>query len=418
MLKLTKQFVFIAVILFAIPTFSQSKKALQEKKAQIKKDITYTNKLLARTKKNKEKSLAYLTALSKQVENREELLQMLSIEINLIEKQIRKTQIKIAKNQIKIQEKKQELEKLEKQYAKMIYYAYKNKHSFDNWVFIFSSKSFNQAYKRLKYLKQYAQHRKIQAEIITSTKQELSEEVLSLENQKTNLQKDKSNKKILITNKKAELVELEIQKKDKNDLIKKLKKTEKYFKKDLQKQQQAAKQLDKRIREIIEEEIRKAREAEKKVNKEVFALTPEAKALSANFLENKGNLPWPLDKGIIVQGFGKQQHAVFKNIEIYNNGIDIATDKGAKVRAVFDGKVSRIFLIKGEGKVILINHGEYFSVYSGLKEVSVQTREKIFAKQEIGIVITDKNKQKTHLHFEIWKKYDKQNPSHWLYKAH
>ena len=135
-------------------------------------------------------------------------------------------------------------------------------------------------------------------------------------------------------------------------------------------------------------------------------------------MENKGNLPWPLDKGIIVQGFGKQQHAVFKNIETYNNGIDIATEKEAKVRAVFDGKVSRIFLIKGEGKVILINHGEYFSVYSGLKEISVQTGEKIFAKQEIGIVMTDKNKQKTHLHFEIWKNYDKQNPSHWLYKAY
>ena len=119
-----------------------------------------------------------------------------------------------------------------------------------------------------------------------------------------------------------------------------------------------------------------------------------------------------------MQGFGKQQHAVFKNIETYNNGIDIATDKEAKVRAVFDGKVSRIFLIKGEGKVILINHGEYFSIYSGLKEVSVQTGEKIFAKQEIGIVMTDKNRQKTHLHFEIWKNYDKQNPSHWLYKAH
>ena len=119
-----------------------------------------------------------------------------------------------------------------------------------------------------------------------------------------------------------------------------------------------------------------------------------------------------------MQGFGKQQHEVFKNIEIYNNGIDIATDKGAKVRAVFDGKVSRIFFIKGEGKVILINHGEYFTVYSGLTEVSIQMEEKIYSKQEIGTVMTDKNNQKTHLHFEIWKNYEKQNPSHWLYKAH
>ena len=170
------------------------------------------------------------------------------------------------------------------------------------------------------------------------------------------------------------------------------------------------------MRKITEEEIRKARLKENN-NKKGYALTPEAKALSDNFLENKGGLPWPLDKGIIVQVFGKQQHPVFKNIETHNNGIDIATDKGAKVRTVFDGNVSRIFLIKGEGKVILINHGEYFSVYSGLKEVSVQMGEKVFAKQEIGVVVTDESKEKTHLHFEIWKNYDKQNPSHWLYKA-
>ena len=119
-----------------------------------------------------------------------------------------------------------------------------------------------------------------------------------------------------------------------------------------------------------------------------------------------------------MQTFGKQQHTVFKNIETHNNGIDLATDEGAKVRAVFDGKISRIFLIKGEGKVILINHGEYFSVYSGLKEVSVKMGEKVLAKQEIGVVMTNEAKDKTHLHFEIWKNYDKQNPSDWLYKAY
>ena len=418
MLKFSKQIVLIAIILFATPIFSQNKKVLQEKKEQIEKDIKYTNELLEKTKKNKEKSLVYLRVLSKQLKNREELLQMLNIEIGLIEKQIGHTTIKIAENQITIEEKKKELIKLEHEYAEMIYYAYKNKHSFDNWVFIFSSKSFNQAYKRLKYLKQYAQHRKTQAEIITSTKEELIQEIVDLENQKINLQKSKENKKALIGSKKMEVKELEAQERDKKTLIKKLKKSESHFKKELQKQQHATKELDEKIRKIIEEEIKKARAKEKRGNKEGFALTPEAKALSDNFLENKGGLPWPLDKGIIIQAFGKQQHAVFKNVETYNNGIDIATDKGAKVRAIFDGNVSRIFLIKGEGKVILINHGEYFSVYSGLKEVSVQMAEKVFAKQEIGVVMTDQSKGKTHLHFEIWKNYDKQNPSHWLYKAH
>ena len=381
MLKFSKQIIFIAILLFAMPVFSQNKKALQEKREQIEKDIKYTNKLLKKTKKNKEKSLAYLKVLSTQLKNREELLQMLNIEISFIEKQIGETTIKIVENRKIIEEKKKELIKLKQDYAKMIYYADKNKHSFDSWVFIFSSKSFNQAYKRLKYLKQYTQHRKIQAEIIIRIKEELKKEIADLENQKINLQKDKENKKALIGSKKIEVKELETQKTDKKTLIKKLKKSESRFKKELQKKQLASKELDEKIRKIIEEEIKKARAKEKK---EGFTLTPEAKRISDNFLENKGTLPWPLDKGIIVQGFGKQQHEVFKNIEIYNNGIDIATDEGAKVRAVFDGKVSRIFLIKGEGKVILINHGEYFSVYSGLTEVSIQMEEKIYSKQEIG----------------------------------
>ncbi|MBC8266180.1 MAG: peptidoglycan DD-metalloendopeptidase family protein [Flavobacteriales bacterium] len=418
MLKLIKHTTFILLILFSLPTFSQSKKDLKEKKEQIEKDIKYTNKLLEKTKKNKEKSLTHLKTLSKQVKNREELLQMLNIEIGFIQRQIGKTTIKIADNQFKIQEKQEELKRLQQEYAKMIYYASKNKSNYDNWVFIFSSKSFNQAYKRIKYLKQYTQHRKTQAEIITKTKEDLSNEIVNLENQKADLQSDKENKKALIISKKTEVTELEIQKKDKKILIKKLKKSEKYFKKELQKQQQVAKELEEKIRKIIEEEIRKARAKEKKGDAKGYSLTPEAKALSDDFLENKGKLPWPLDKGIIVQRFGKQQHEVFKNIETYNNGIDIATDKGSKVRAIFDGKISRIFLIKGEGKVILINHGEYFSVYSGLKEVSVKAGEKIIAKQQIGVVITNENKQKTHLHFEIWKNYDKQNPSLWLYKAH
>jgi septal ring factor EnvC (AmiA/AmiB activator) len=236
-----------------------------------------------------------------------------------------------------------------------------------------------------------------------------------LENQKSRLAIEKSNKKRLISKKKLEIDQLEVEKKDKKTTIRILKNSEKKFKKELQEQQNAAKELDVKIRKIIEEEIRKARENNNK--KSGVSLTPETKKLSDNFLENKGILPWPLDKGIIVQKFGKQKHAIFNNIETYNNGIDIATEINETVRAVFDGKVSRIFLIKGEGKVILINHGEYFSVYSGLKEVIVQTEEKVYAKQKIGTVISDEDKQKTELHFEIWKGYDKQNPSDWLFKA-
>lgn len=416
MLKANNILLYIVIVLFANPAFTQSKKALQEQKEKLEKDIEYTNKLLEKTKKNREKSLGYLNALSKQLKNREDLVQMLNIEIGLIDKQIQKTKIKITETQDAISAKQDELKKIEEDYAKMIYHASKNNNSNDNWVFIFSSRSFNQAYKRLKYLKQYSQHRKMQAVLITNIKEQLLQKVESLENQRNYLQQDKEKKKNLIDEKKEEVKELEVQQTEKKEVINKLQKSEKYFKKELQKQQQAAKILDEKIRKIIEEEIRKARA--KKKTKDGFELTPEAKALSDSFLENKGKLPWPLDKGLIVQAFGKQKNAVFKDVETYNNGVDIATDKGSKVRAVFDGKISRIFLIKGAGKVILINHGEYFSVYSGLKEVSVKLGEKVYSKEEIGVVMTDENKGKTQLHFEIWKNYDKQDPSLWLYKAH
>ena len=174
-----------------------------------------------------------------------------------------------------------------------------------------------------------------------------------------------------------------------------------------------SRELEEKIREIIKEEIAKSRE--KNSN---YSLTPEALALSSEFMNNKGKLPWPLEKGIIVGRYGTQKHVVFSGVETFNNGVDIATDKNADVRVVFDGTVSRIFFIKGEGKAVLINHGEYFSVYSGLKEVGVKTGEKLLSKEKIGVVTTHKEDDKTELHFEIWKGYDKQNPSNWLYNAY
>ena len=140
-------------------------------------------------------------------------------------------------------------------------------------------------------------------------------------------------------------------------------------------------------------------------------------ALSSEFAKNQGKLPWPLEKGLVISTYGKQKHIVFSGVETFNNGIDIATERNTIVRAVFDGTVSRIFFIKGEGKAILINHGEYFSVYSGLKEVQVKAGEKILAKEKIGVVITNEEENKTQLHFEIWRGYNKEDPSKWLYNA-
>ena len=172
--------------------------------------------------------------------------------------------------------------------------------------------------------------------------------------------------------------------------------------------------LDEEIRRVIEEEIKKLRLEGKD---KAYALTPEAKILTNEFISNRGNLPWPLSTGIIVNYFGKQKHEVFSSVETFNNGIDIATDKEAIIRAVFNGVISRIFFIKGVGKAILINHGEYYTVYSGVKDVLVKVNDKILAKEKIGVVETKYPEEKTELHFEIWKNYEKMDPSKWLYNA-
>ena len=190
------------------------------------------------------------------------------------------------------------------------------------------------------------------------------------------------------------------------------------FKSKIKQQQLRAKELDDKIKEIIKEEIRLAREKAEKTNGDnKFSLTPEALILSNEFSSNKGKLPWPLDQGIIVTKYGSQKHNVFKGVETFNNGINIATKKGVVVRSVFKGAISRIFLIKGEGKAVLINHGEYFSVYSGLAEVNVKIGDKIFSKEVIGKMSNDDLLSDAELHFEIWKGYDKQDPSLWLYMA-
>ena len=417
MLRRSKHTLFFFLCLLSSSAISQTKEDLKKQKSSIEKEINYTNELLNKTKVNKTKSLSYLKTLDKQINNKEHLLQTLNIEISLLNKQIRKTEQLIIKIEESIVSEQNNLGLLKKEYEKMILACFKKKGNRNNLIFIISAEDFNQAHKRIIYLKQYTSFRKNQVEKISKSQKEFEKKKIDLNTQKYQLTVESTSKKELISTKKNELNTINDAKLEKQEIVNNLRKSERLFKKQLQEKQKRAKALDDKIRKIIEEEIRKARvEAEKK-NKG-FSLTPEATALSAEFNSNKGKLPWPLEKGVIVQGYGKQKHTVFSAVETFNNGIDIATDKNANVRVVFDGTVSRIFFIKGEGKAVLINHGEYFSVYSGLKEVSVKVGARLLAKEKIGVVLTQEIEEKTELHFEIWKGYDKNDPSKWLFKAY
>ena len=409
-------FLFI-LLLITYLSFGQNKDILKQQQIALEKEINYTTSLLNKTKENKKSSLVYIDYLDKKISSQERLLQLLNIEQNLLKKQIFKLENKILENEKSINDSEKEIIELKKEYGEIIYSLQKNKNERNDLMFIISSETFNQAYKRILFLREYSRARKTQALQITKNQDSLAINKQRLFSQNELIKSKKEQNLKLISNKKKSLNKVLISKDEKKTAVSKLQKSEQIFLKKIKDQQKKSRQLEQKIKKIIEEEIRLAREKIKRDKDNKISLTPEAQLLSDKFSANKGKLPWPLEQGLIIQKFGKQKHKVFGNIETFNNGINIATNKNAIIRSVFDGKISRIFFIKGEGKAVLINHGEFFTVYSGLEEVKVKLGDNILAKEEIGKVLTRENDDRTELHFEIWQGYDKQDPSVWLFEA-
>jgi len=399
-----KHILLIGLILTSITSFSQSKKDLEKKKKQLQKEIKLTNKLLKATKKDKELSLDQLLKLKSKINARSSLISTMGSEISLINKQV-------YKNESIIITLTDDLSRLKEEYAKMIYYAFKNKNSFDKIMFVFAAKDFNQAYKRLKYIQQYSDYRKSQALTIIKTQEALKSKIVELE-------QTKQNKTALLSLEEQEKQKLSVEESEQKHVVNKLQDKEQELKNKLKKKEQAARKLQKAIQRIIEEEIRKAREAAKKAGNtsKGFPMTPEAKKLSNSFASNKGKLPWPVLEGVITNKFGKHPHPVLAGITINNNGIDISTIKGAISRAIFDGEVSSVVIIPGEGKVVMVRHGEYLSVYSYMSDVYVKKGDKVNTKQHLGKLINEAGKSKTDIHIEIWKGMTKLNPEYWIYR--
>ena len=408
--------IFIVIIIVPIFCFSQNKDQLKKQKKAIENEISYTTSLLEKTKENKQASLQYINYLNKKISSQERLIQISNIELSLIKKQINKLENQILFTEQQIDKKGKEILALKNEYGKMLYSLQKNKNDRNSLMFIMSSETFNQAYKRVLYLREYSRMRKAQTLQIIKSQDSLSASSERLILQKQLISEKKTESIDLISSKRNNLNKILESKQEKDSKVAKLQKSEKIFLRKIKDQQKQARLIEEKIKRIIEEEIRLAREKLKTENNSI-SLTPEAQLLSDQFSANKGNMPWPLEQGLIVSYFGKQKHHVFGNVETFNNGINIATNENAIIRSVFNGKVSRIFFIKGEGKAVLINHGEYFTVYSGLKTVSVKLGDEVLTKEQIGTVLTDNSEKKTELHFEIWQGYDKLNPSLWLYEA-
>ena len=338
---------FFFFSLFSFLCLSQNKQELKKQKNVVEKEISFTVDLLEKTKTNKKNSLKYLKVLDSKINNEDKLLRIMNIEVNLLKKQIIKAQNKINFSLTEINRIEKDIVKLKEEYASMLYSLQKNRSSKNNLIFIVSSSTFNQAYKRVLYLKQYSQSRIKHFNKINITQDSLAVQNSKLKIQISKLEADKKLSVDLINFKKEKIKDFSNSKKEKNLLVSNLSKSENLFKSKIKQQQLRAKELDDKIKAIIKEEIRLAREEAKKINGDSkFSLTPDAIVLSNEFSSNKGNLPWPLDQGIIVTKYGAQKHNVFKGVETFNNGINIATKNGAIIRTVlFCFNIETLFII-------------------------------------------------------------------------
>jgi septal ring factor EnvC (AmiA/AmiB activator) len=434
---------------------SQQEK-LEQRKAQIQQEIKENERLLQSVKKKEKSAVSVMAIQEKKIALKENL-------IKTTEKQAKLLSNDMYINQVQINKLKKELVILKEDYAKMIVKSYKSRSEESRAMFLLSSENFQQAYKRLQYMKQYTSFRKIQGEEIKGKSKELV-----VYNQKLDVQKTAKQK--LIDEKEKERLSLEQEKKEQEKLVNAIKKDKNKLATDIKKKQQEAraidKQIDRLIRQAIAEANRKAaaerakqkaaataaakekkaaaaaaakelasanktgktiktsvkpvveEEPEEEVKKPISStkidLTPEAKIIADNFRANKGRLPYPVERGSITLGYGNQPHPVYKSLMVHNSGVEITTDQGANARAVFDGVVSSVITLSPVNRAVMIQHGDYFTVYQNLSSVNVGKGDKVSRKQSIGRVRSNGETGKTVIKFLILQNTSYINPAGWL----
>jgi|TARA_B110000879_G_C11145686_1_gene502339 septal ring factor EnvC (AmiA/AmiB activator) len=396
---------FISILVFLFFTVSvtaqkKSRKQLEVDRNRIKKEIKMVNKLLFDAQKNEKNALEDLKDLNQKITIREKYIKTINLEVKSLSDEIIDKENDIQKLTIK-------LNKLKEDYATMIYKSYKSKSQQSRVMFLFSSKSFYQAYKRVKYMKQYASFRKKQGEDVAV----LAKNFLQL---KDSLLYQKKLKDTLLSNEEEQKLKIEDDKIDQQKLISQIKKQENKYKRELLKKEQEQKKISERIDKIIKDAIAKSNALKGVKKSKGFSLTPEAKALAVRFEQNKGKLPWPVESGLIVRRFGKQPHPIYSGNFINSTGIHIATKKGSNAEAIFNGEILAIQTQSEGKKSILIRHGNYISVYNNLETVYVSNGEKVSTGQSLGKIFTDRITGKTKLIFVLSKNTTRLNPASWI----
>lgn len=402
------KYVFLLVFtLSSIASFSQSKKQqeLEERRQELRREIKQINDLLFKNQSQKKSQTSLIEDLSYKVSVRQNLIKITNQQANLLTREINT-------NQKKITELRDELKILKDNYAKMIVTSYKSKSEQSRIMFLLSSSNFQQAYKRVQYINQYAEYQKEQGEAIKI-------KTAQLQDTNKDLLRQKADKQKLIDENRVAQRELEAELKQQQSLMASINKNLNNYTSQIREKQREADKIDREIEKIIREAIaesNKKKGATTATASKGFALTPEDKILADNFVSSKGKLPWPVEKGVVKLRYGKQPHPVVKTVMIQSNGVRIATEEHAPIRAVFNGKVLAVQAIKHGNLSVLIQHGNYVTVYKNLSKVYVKKGDNVTTKQEIGQVFTNPSNKETILSFSIFKESTTQNPADWIYK--
>ncbi len=382
-------------------------KALEEKREKLQQEIRDINRLLFAEKKEKGNVLDQMEALDKKITVRQELIRVTNQQSNLLNRQINTNIRNIGKL-------KSDLEQIKQEYATMVQKSYQNKSKQNRLMFLLSSESFFQAFKRMQYMKQYTDYRREQGEQIVVKTDELAR-------LNSDLNEERKVKEVLLAQNRKAKDELFGEIQDQKALLSTIRENESKYSSAISKKKQEARKIDQQIEKLIRSAIAASNKksgvkTKAKTSSSEFLLTPEATIIAKNFSANKGKLIWPVEKGIKSQGFGIYKDPIYPGIKHESNGVIIATDSGAKARAIFEGEVIAVISVPGGNKGVQIKHGNYISTYYNLDQLYVKKGDKVAIKEALGTVFTNTSNGQTRLKFYLYQNTSKLNPEDWVYQ--
>lgn len=389
--------ILLLIVLISSSVSSQTKQDLENQKKQIQQDIKKIELKLKTNSKQKKLIVSNAEDINYKIKLQQNLINNINSQLNLILREI-------DRNENRLSDLKQRELILKDELSKMLLSAYKKKSNLNKLMFVFSSTSFQQAYKRIQYFKQYANFQSKTLSKIKINSNDIKNVIVVLDSQKTN-------KKLLIDENEEIKRDLSIEYTGLNNLIEEVNKNQKRYSAEIKQKQKLTREIDKKIQRLIEEALAKAKKKDGR-----FELTEEAKLISKNFNANKGKLPSPVIRGSVVLGFGKQPHPIVKTTTIQSNGVRIRTSSDVEARTIFNGEVYSIIKSKNNTHTILIQHGNFFTVYKNLSDIYVKKGDKLKTKDSIGKIATDPLNGQTILSFSIFNNGIPQNPRFWIYK--